>query len=372
MPYTKTRPFAGQLHIDLTALASNYKLVRQRVGMHCEAAAAVKADAYGIGIERAAPTLNEAGCKSFFVATLQEGVQLRGLLPENDIRIYVLNGLQDGAEEILDFHSLTPVLNSIIDIENWVSYAKRTRPYLKCVLHIDTGMARLGLSEDELESVLPRADALVKIIDIEYIMSHFSCADEKGHPLNDQQSKRFQYAADSFVFSKRSLANSSGVFRDENWHHDMVRPGMCLYGLNPTPETDNPMQPVVSLSVPILQRRTLSKGESVGYGASWVAEEKCELATVQLGYADGFNRSASNAAKLYWQGHACPIVGRVSMDLTIISLENIPPDLRPHQGDMIEVLGPHQSADDLALDMGTIGYEVLTSLGRRYARTYKG
>lgn len=371
MPYTKTRPFAGQLHIDLTALANNYKLVQQRVGTHCEAAAAVKADAYGIGIERAAPTLLEAGCKSFFVATLQEGVQLRGLLPENDIRIFILNGLQEGAEEVLDFHSLTPVLNSLQDIENWSAYAKRTRPYLKCILHIDTGMARLGLPEDELETVMNRAGSLSKILDIEYVMSHLACADEKGHPLNNQQAKRFQYAADSFVFSKKSLANSSGVFRDESWHHDMVRPGMCLYGLNPTPEMDNPMHPVVSLSVPILQRRTLPKGESVGYGASWVAERDTDLATVQLGYADGFNRSASNTAKLYWQGHACPIVGRVSMDLTVISLEHVPPDLLPKQGDMIEVLGPHQSADDLALDMGTIGYEVLTNLGRRYARTYK-
>lgn len=371
MPYSQTRPFAGQLRIDLTALASNYNLVQRHIGPHCEAAAAVKSDAYGIGIERAAPALQQAGCKSFFVATLQEGMQLRDILPDDNIRIYVLNGLQPDAEEILDFHSLTPVLNSLQELENWASYAKRTRPYLKCILHIDTGMARLGLPHDELDFIQNRAGAFSKILDIEYIMSHFACADENGHPLNKKQAERFQYAADSFVFSKKSLANSSGIFRNTNWHHDMVRPGMCLYGLNPTPETDNPMQPVISLSVPVLQRRTLPKGESVGYGASWIADKQCELATVQLGYADGFNRSATNAAKLFWQGYACPIVGRVSMDLTVISLENVPPELRPNQGDMIEVLGPHQNADDLALDMGTIGYEVLTNLGRRYARTYK-
>ncbi|MAE51693.1 MAG: alanine racemase [Micavibrio sp.] len=371
MPYNQTRQFAAQLMIDLPALASNYKLCQTRVGPHCEVAAAVKADAYGIGISEAAPVLAGAGCKSFFVATLEEGIELRALFGSAAHKIYILNGLQKDAEDIIDFHSLTPVINSLHELELWAAYAKRTRPYLKCALHIDTGMARLGLTPDELEHLQNRIGEFADILDIEIVMSHFACADEKGHPFNEIQAQKFQNAADSFVFSKFSLANSSGLFRKDDWHYDMVRPGMCLYGLNPTPETDNPMKPVVKLAVPILQRRPLPEGKSVGYGADWVAASDTELATIQLGYADGFARLAGNKAKLYWQGHPCPVVGRVSMDLSVISLENVPRDLLPHPGDMIEVFGPHQSVDDLACDMGTIGYELLTMLGKRYNRRYE-
>lgn len=370
MPFSHLTQFAGQLTINLSAIRHNYALCQKQVGDHCEVAAAVKADAYGTGLQEAASALMEAGCKTFFVATLEEGVRLRQTLGQGEIRICVLNGLHKGAEDILDFHSLTPVINSLEELENWASYAKRTRPYLKCILHIDTGMARLGLSRNELDFVAARTGDYAKILDIDYVMSHFACADEKNHPLNEQQAQRFSEAAEFFTFSRRSLANSSGIFRDKSWHHDMVRPGFCLYGGNPTPETANPMRPVVGLSVPVLQRRRLPKGESAGYAASWIADHDTDLATVQLGYADGFIRSASNSAKLYWQGYACPVIGRVSMDLTIISLEGVPADLRPNPGDLIEVLGPHQSVDDLATDIGSIGYEVLTSLGKRYVRTY--
>lgn len=370
MAYSQLKEFAGQLTIDLAAIADNYKLCQQQVGPHCEVAAAVKADAYGTGVHEASPALLAAGCKTFFVATLAEGVELRQILGKDDARICVLNGLQAGAEDIFDFQSLTPVINSLDMMEQWSSYAKRTRPYLKCILHIDTGMARLGLPENELDFIAARAGAYGRSVDIDYVMSHFACADEKDHPLNDLQAQKFQNAADSFVFSKRSLANSSGIFRNKDWHHDMVRPGYCLYGGNPLPEEKNPMRAVASLSVPLLQRRRLPKGESAGYAAGWTAPEDAELATVQLGYADGFIRSASGRAKLYWQGYPCPVVGRVSMDLTILSLEQIPPDLRPQPGDLLEVLGPHQSIDDLAADIGSIGYEVLTALGKRYARTY--
>lgn len=370
-PYTNTKKQAGQLVINLLALQNNYRLCQEQVGAHCEIGAAVKADAYGIGVAEAAPALYAAGCRSFFVATLGEGVQLRSILPDHEARICVLGGLQPDAEEIFDFHTLTPVLNSYEQIERWMQYSKRTRPHLKCIIHIDTGMARLGLCEEETQKLKANMTEITNTLDVEAVMSHFACADEKGHPLNDLQLQRFQNASDSFLFAKKSLANSSGIFRGSQYHFDLARPGMCLYGLNPTPETENPMQEVVSLDVPLLQTRSIKKGESAGYGASWVADKDTLIGTVQIGYADGFFRTNSNhASTLYWHNYKCPVVGRVSMDVTIVSLENIPEGMLPVAGDLLEVIGPHQSADDLALSAGTIGYEILTSLGRRYARTY--
>lgn len=361
---------AGKLTIDLSALRKNYRKCKDAVGPTCEVAAAVKANGYGIGAIEAVRALKEEGADLFFVATLDEALEIRKEFEEPDLRIAVLNGPLPGTEEIFDFYNLIPVLNSPDCIDRWSRYSKRTRPYLKSILHFDTGMRRLGLSTTETEYFKNRAQDLCEILDINYVMSHFACADEKGHPLNEEQFEKFQNASDSFLSSKKSLANSSGIFRDEKYHFDMVRPGMCLYGLNPTPEIENRMNAVVKLEVPVLQIRQALQNESVGYGASYVPASDEMLATVQLGYADGFLRHLSSQGTLYWHGHACPIVGRVSMDLTIISLKNVPQDIRPKQGDFMEVLGQHQSADDLATDAGTIGYEILTDLGRRYRRTY--
>lgn len=370
MAFDDTRHSAGRLILDMAALRHNYHLCQEKAGGHCEVGAAVKADAYGVGVAEAAPVLYEAGCRSFFVATLDEGLALRKILPDPDTRIAVLNGLQPDCEEIFDFQGLTPVLNALEEIERWHRYSIRTRPYLKCIIHIDTGMARLGLPEDEQKILMERAARYAKALDIEYIMSHFACADEQGHPLNEAQFEHFQNVTDSFPFSKKSLSNSSGLFRDARYHFDLARPGMCLYGLNPLPEEQNPMKPVARLDVPLLQIRTVQSGQSAGYGASWTAEKETRLATVQLGYADGFLRSFSSRGTVYWQNIPCPIIGRVSMDLTIISLENIPDALMPKPGDFLEVLGVNQSADDIAQAAGTIGYEILTSLGKRYHRSY--
>jgi alanine racemase len=370
MAFDDTSDSAGQLDIDLTALRYNYELCKETAGLSCTVGAAIKADAYGIGVDQAAPVLYDAGCRNFFVATLDEGLTLRKILPEPDARIAVLNGLQKGSEEIFDFQNLTPVLNSLEQIERWEKYALRTRPYLKCIVHVDTGMARLGLDKVEQKSFIERAGHYSKILDIDTIMTHFACADEEGHPLNEQQFEKFHSLTEHFPLSKKSLSNSSGLFRDPRYHFDLARPGMCLYGLNPLPEQTNPMKPVVHLNVPVLQIRTVKKGDPAGYGASWVAEKTTKLATVQLGYADGFLRSFSARGTLFWQNIPCPIIGRVSMDLTIISLENMPDGLCPAEGQMMEVIGPNQSADDIADAAGTIGYEILTSLGQRYHRRY--
>lgn len=351
------------LTIDLKALAGNHGLFRRRVGPRVRVAGIVKADAYGLGMIPVAETLYAQGCRDFFVATLEEALSLRAALP--DAPIAMLGGLSCGTEDDFIAHNIVPVLNSAADISGWKECAARTGRKLPAILHFDTGMNRLGLGADETAALLDDPYAFDGL-DIRLVMSHFACADEKGHPLTAQQQARFEVIAAHFPGIEKSLANSSGIFRDTAYHYDLVRPGMGVYGLNPVPETVNPMQPVVRLEARILQIRNARKGETVGYGASHTLERDTRLATVGLGYADGFLRSLSGRGVLYYQGTPCPVIGRVSMDLVTVDIGSLP----THPGEMLEVLGPHQDADALAAAAGTIGYEILTSLGARYKRVY--
>ncbi len=358
--------FPSILHIDLKALQSNYKMLSTRAAMS-ETCGVVKADAYGLGADQVVRALYHAGCRTFFVAHLEEALQIDGQYP--DIKIYVLNGLLTGeAEEFAAHETIFPVLNNLQDVSVWQNFAARQQKKLPAALHIDTGMNRLGLGTREYETLLSEKEQILQGIDIKFIMSHFSSADEKNHPETPRQAARFAEIMSHFPRVPASLSNSAGIFVSPDYHYDLVRPGMALYGLNPTPHTDNPMQPVVSLQTRILNIQTIKAGESVGYGAAYRAEKEETLATVNLGYADGFLRCLSNKGHLYWQGQACPIRGRVSMDLVTVSIDHL--GEKPQAGDMMEVIGLSQSADDLAAAAGTIGYEILTSLGNRYRREY--
>ncbi len=351
------------LTIDLSALIANYRLFkRQTAG---EVAGVLKADGYGLGATALASALLNDGCAQFFVATPDEGAAIRAIA--EDAKIAVLGGLYHGAEDFYLYHHLIPVINSLDQLHRWRDFSVKESFALPYWLHVDTGMNRLGLGADEwatLEADPGQAEPLHMI----GIMSHFACADEKDHALNDRQAERFAACARLFPDALKSLCNSSGVFRNKNWHHDLVRPGYALYGGNPTPEAENPMQRVVTLETPVLQTRRVKKGESVGYGAGHHFDQDTETATVALGYADGFLRAGSGKARLYYKGQACPILGRVSMDLISVGIGHLAD--KPVPGAMMEVLGPHQSLDQLADDLGTIGYEILTSLGGRYGREY--
>lgn len=354
----------GKLTVDLGALKGNYRLFKSMT--QARVAAAVKADAYGVGMTPVARALIEEGCDTFFVATPDEAAQLRTI--DDKIQIAVLGGLLHGAEEDFLQHTIHPVLNSLEMIERWQKLARKKERRLQAIIHFDTAMNRLGLGEDETRFLL-NDSSLLEGLDVKVVMSHFACSDEAGHPLNDLQAQRFSAIAKSFPKAVKSLANSSGLFREAGWHHDMVRTGYALYGGNPLPETANPVQSVVKLEVPVLQVRNVKKGDSIGYGATHSVDCDTVTATVALGYADGFLRAASGKAKLFWKGKAVPVVGRVSMDLVTLDL-GVAGGALPAPGDFLEVLGPHQSVDALAADAGTIGYEILTSLGPRYARTY--
>lgn len=356
----------GLLTINLQAIADNYKLFTKQTSNGCNVASVIKANAYGLGLKQIASKLKQLHCPQFFVATFNEAIELRN--HDNKTPIAVLGGLMNGIEKDYLEHNIVPVLNTPDDIQRWQRTAQQQNKKLPAIFHVDTGMNRLGLSTEET-NVIINDPKTIDGLNVRIIMSHFACADEKDHPLTKQQADNFTKIAKHFPHAKKSLANSSGLYRDPAYHHDMVRPGYALYGGNPTPELNNPMNPVVSLNARILQIRECKKGKTIGYGASHTFEKDTRTATIALGYADGFFRAHSGKAITYYKGQPCPILGRVSMDLVTIDISNIKGET-PKQNDYVEILGSNQNIDDLAETAGTIGYEILTSLGHRYKREY--
>jgi alanine racemase len=347
----------AELEIDCDAIAANWQQLSARAAPGA-CGAAIKADAYGLGAAPVGRALLAAGCRHFFVAHLDEGLALRDTLGPAPM-IAVLNGFAPGAD---DAAGLTPVLNHRGDLAAWAGLGRAA------ILHVDTGMARLGLDAAEVAAL--QADPTpLRHVPLRYLMTHLACADTPAHPLNATQLARFTAIRAGLPALPISLANSSGLFLGADFASDLARPGCALYGLNPTPGQPNPMRPVVRLTAPILQLREIPAGASVGYGASWVAPRPCRIATVAAGYADGYLRSLSGQSFGRLAGRPVPLVGRVSMDLLTFDVTDAPP---PAVGAAIELIGPDNPPDDIAARAGTIGYEVLTSLGTRYARVHRG
>ena len=359
----------GILTIDLAAIVANWRALGNRAtGAEC--AAVVKADGYGCGIEPVAGALRAAGCKTFFVANLAEARRLRAVA--RDAIVYVLNGLLPGTAPAYAQANLRPVIGSRAEIDEWTAFRSASGWNGAAALHVDTGMNRLGFAMDDAADVATRHGERHGIA---LIMSHFARSEE-NHPLNARQIERFRRVRALFPGTPGSLANCSGIFLGPDAHHDLVRPGVALYGANPTPGRPNPMQTVVKLEGRIVQVRAVAPGETVGYGASWTARRTSRLAIVSVGYADGFLRAASarddkEGAEAIVAGQRCPLAGRVSMDLIAIDITAVPESL-VKRGDLVTLLGDGIGVDDLAARAGTIGYEVLTSLGRRYRRIYRG
>ena len=363
MSYAPTR-----LTISRAAVAANYLLLTQQAHGK-QVAAVVKANAYGLGVTQIAPALQSAGCNFFYVAHMDEAIQLRGIVgPEP--KIAVLHGIAAPDFAVAAEYRLIPVLSTLDAIHAWHDCAQRNEQTLPVIIQLDTGMNRLGLGKDDVDQLLTHLDWLggLKIL---YWLSHLACADEPAHPLNAQQMHQFTQFLIKLPLAPLSFANSSGIFLGSSYHFDQVRPGCALYGINPTPEKPNPMRPVVTLEAPIMQLRDLTPWITVGYGASWRSKRLGKAATLPVGYADGFIRSLSNGGLTYCSGHPAPIIGRVSMDLLVIDVTDVP-DAHRQTGAMVELIGPHQDADALAKAAGTIGYEILTQLGSRYQRVYEG
>lgn len=367
------RPFwqdtAGAvLSIDLGAIRDNWRLLRERVGS-ARCAAVLKADAYGLGATRVAPVLADAGCRDFFVAHLDEALALRPVLPAGATLI-VLHGPTPGAEAEFVTHGVLPVLNSPAQLAAWRALAQRLDRELPAFVQVDTGMARLGLSAQELRAVAGDAQALAGIR-VAGVMSHLACAEDQAHPANRAQLERFLAARRLLPAAPASLANSSGIFLGADHHFDLVRPGAALYGVAPVAGAANPMRPVVRLQGKVIQTREIEPGTPVGYGHSWHSGQRARIATVAVGYADGWLRALSSRGCAWVGGVALPLVGKVSMDTITLDASALPEGaLQP--GSLVELIGERQGVDAVAAQAGTIGYEILTSLGARYARRYVG
>lgn len=362
-----TAPTGAIAEIDLGALRANYHLLNEKTAPH-RCAAVVKANAYGLGCEAVAQALWEEGATRFFVATIEEGMALRKVLPNAYIGVFYGIGSREDALLAIE-NKLQPSLNSLGQLELWRGIAQERGNALPASLHVDTGMTRLGLSHADAEQVAAKPE-LLQGVELQWLMSHLSCAGSPEQPLNLQQLKRFEAVQALFPQVPTSFANSSGIFLGQGYHGQLPRPGAALYGINPTPYAPlNPMQTVVTFKAPILQIRTLSSDESVGYGATYQAEKGARLATVGCGYADSLIRHMSNASRAYVAGSYVPVAGIVSMDLTVIDISSLP-EKAIQAGDMVEFVGENLPVDDVAESVGTISYELFTSIGGRVKRNY--
>jgi alanine racemase len=373
----------GLLSIDLAAIVANWQGLAKRV-VPADCAAVIKADAYGCGLEPVAAALARAGCATFFVAHLDEARKVRAAAP--DATVYVLNGYPPGAAALFAEIDARPVIGSVAEYVEWDAFRTASGWNGQAALHFDTGMNRLGLTLEEARLFTTR----VKMPDhgIALVMSHLACADIPGHPLTPKQIEAFRNLRFLFRGIPTSLANSAGIFLGPSAHCDMVRPGVALFGANPTPSAPNLMEPVVTLRARIVQARDVPRGETVGYGATWTAARPSRIAIVSVGYGDGYPRAASNARGglnpavasrvtsrtgpgAVIAGRRCQMAGRISMDLMAFDVTGLPED-QVRRGDSATLIGDGITIDDVALWSGTIGYEVLTSLGRRHRREWVG
>ena len=351
----------ASLEIDLGAIVANWRLLSARHG--APTAAVMKADAYGTGADQIAPALHAAGCRHAFVAHPGEAFPLRPRFPG---MLAVLNGLWPGAMPDLAAQHIRPVLGTLGEIEAWAAHAQSLGRPLPALLHVDTGMNRLGLSPAELAVLQAEPDRLDGIT-LDYILTHLACADDPAHPDNDLQRHRFAQACARLPPAPRSLANSSAIFLGSAFTSHLARPGAGLYGINPTPGQPNPMQPTIRLRARILSVRDVPVGETVGYNATWTASRASRIATLSVGYADGYLRSLGNQGQARFDGHPVPLVGRVSMDLTTFDVTDLPQAV---PGAWLDLIGPGLPVDDVAANAGTNAYEIMTGLGHRYTRTY--
>lgn len=361
--------YSGILKINLSALRQNWRVVRDRFhGQYC--GAVVKANAYGLGVAPVVQALYSEGCRHFFVATLDEAIQVRRLIPDT-VDIFVLQGVYPGMEQRFCDEDLVPVIYSGNMLRQWLSASVTGRR--RCALKVNTGMNRLGFNLGEFGEVLQAKDAWPEDVRVELVMSHLACADEPLHPLNAAQLVLFQQAAELtrqyLPNAITSLSASAGVFLGDDWHFDLARPGIALYGGCSAPGLQGLLSTVVTLELPIMQTRYLRAGDSVGYGGDFVATQDTRALVVSGGYADGILRSLSPRMAA-WRGQRLPILGRVAMDSCVFDASHLAPGDFPREGDLIEVIGAHLSLDEVAEAAGTISYELLTRLGERLSKMY--
>ncbi|POF28807.1 alanine racemase [Roseibium marinum] len=363
--------YGGRLTIDLEALAANWTSLNGRLDGGAECAAAVKADAYGVGQEHAGRALFDAGCRTFFVAVPTEAVALRACLPQ--AVIYVLDGLFPGTAEHFIQHDVRPVLGSLCELREWTQICRTAGKSFDAAIHVDTGIHRLGLTPTEFSAAMRDQDLLGPFVPA-LIMSHLACGSTPAHPMNRRQLDLFREVTAPFPRISRSLANSAGILMGPDYHFDLARPGIALYGGQAIENKANPMRPVAKVEARIMLVRDVPEGDTIGYGARQRATRPLRNAVVAAGYADGLLRRASSTDErpggfAMIGGYRAPILGRISMDMITLDVTDVPQELLK-RGALVEMLGPSVAASDLAAYAETIDYEYLTSLGRRFERVY--
>lgn len=351
----------GRLSVDLDALAANYAAVAA-LAATARCAAVVKADAYGLGLEPVARRLARAGCDCYFVASLAEALALRAILPAADV--YVMEGLWPGQEDVFLSATLRPVINTLEQFERWAALPAPA----PCALHVDTGMSRLGLSPADARQLATQG---LGGVNVDYLMTHLACADAAEHETTPAQLALFEELGALFPDLATSVGNTAGIARGNATRGDLVRAGIGLYGGNPTAQVPSPFQTVATLEGRVLQVREVGIGQTVGYGAEFRVREPTRLATLGLGYADGYPRSLGNRGYAVVDGHRVPVVGRVSMDSLVIDVTSLQ-EGTVGPGDLVQLLGPDADLDEIAALAGTISYEILTGLGARLERRYRG
>ncbi len=361
----------GRLTIDRDAIAANWTYLKSLLMPGTACAATIKADGYGTGAVDTARRLREAGCETFFVALPGEGLAVRAAL--DTARIFVLDGLFPGTAETLADNRLIPVLGSRPEIEEWSSFCRQRGEKFPAALHVDSGMNRLGLRPDDFSQIMAD-EGLIACFEIELLMTHLACGSDPASPMNRQQLAIFKNATDPYGHIRRSMANSAGVFLGPDYHFDLARPGISLYGGKALDTGENPMQPVAMVEARIMVVRDVPKGEAVGYGCAQIAHRDMKVAVVAAGYADGMLRRAGSSDErpggfAWLAGHKVPLVGRISMDMIALDVTDAPAAAAT-RGSFVEMLGPNVAASDLAAYAETIDYEYLTGLGRRYMRRY--
>ena len=353
-----------RLEIDLEAIQHNFKTLQQQAPT-ATMTGVVKADGYGLGAIPVTQALINAGCQQFFVARLEEGIALRAQFSE--LKIAILDGIVPGSAAAHAEHQLVPVLNQPAELAEWAALAQNVGRRLPAMLHIETGINRLGFAASDLP---PPGDPRLAAIDLRAVISHLACADDPNAAMNAAQRQRFAELSAPYEGIAKSLANSSGIFLGPNVHFDFCRPGVALYGVNPTQGRPNPMRPVVRLTAPIMQVRELDAAGTVGYGATYRVNKGAKIATVAVGYADGWLRTGSNQGAAVIAGQKVPYAGRVSMDMVNLDVSALD-DHHVQRGQAVELIGGPVDVDAVAGAAGTIGYEILTSLSKRYERRYR-
>lgn len=360
----------GVLVIDLAQIAANWVALAELVKPSV-CAAVVKADAYGLGAKRVIPALHAAGCRVFFVATLAEAIEARELTGDN-ATIFMLDGVLPGAAAEVAAVNVWPVLSTLHEVYEWGEQAGDRKTPLSCALHVDTGLTRLGLTSLEVREMAANAHLLDRL-DVRLIMSHLACADEPDHPKNIKQRAVFEDLRPILPTKAMSLAASDGLMLGPDFHYAMVRPGYALYGGQAFQGGHAPVKTAVHAYARVVQVREAGPPHTVGYGAAYAVPEKTRIATIASGYADGVMRAASSVdrehgGRAFVGGQRVPFAGRVSMDLVTLDVGAL--EMPPARGDFVELIGPNLSLEDVGEAAGTIGYEILTSLGRRFHRVY--